>query len=302
MDRGDAMPPASLSALPGFQLAVDAAEAERRLALARWITDAKNPLTPRVLANRVWHYHFGRGIVGTPSDFGFNGERPTHPELLDYLAGRLIAYGWRLKPLHKEIMMSAAYRQSGAYDDAAAKVDSEATLLWRFPPRRMEAEAIRDSVLAVSGRLNRAMGGPGFRLYRYTVDNVATYYPLEKFGEDTYRRAVYQQAARSVRSELLGQYDCPDSSLPEPKRVVTTSPLQALALLNNSFLVDQSKHFAERLQRESPGDPVGLAFRLAYGRDPEDAERAAAKALIAKHGMFAFCRAILNSNEFVYVM
>ncbi|MDX1982432.1 MAG: DUF1553 domain-containing protein [Bryobacteraceae bacterium] len=302
MDRGEPVPAGSLSALPGFELDLNAPESERRLALARWITDARNPLTPRVLANRVWHYHFGRGIVGTPSDFGFNGERPTHPELLDYLASRLIAYGWRLKPLHKEIMMSAAYRQSGSYDESSAKVDSEARLLWRFPPRRLEAEAIRDSILTVSGKLNRTMGGPGFRLFRYTVDNVATYYPLEEFGEDTWRRAVYQQAARSVRSEMLGQYDCPDSSLPEPKRVVTTSPLQALALLNNSFLIGQAKHFAGRLLRESPDDPVGLAFQLAYGREPEAGERAAAKTLIAKHGLAAFCRALLNSNEFVYVM
>ncbi len=304
MDRGDVAAAASLTTLdrvlPAFDVPANEPESKRRLALAQWITDPKNPLTPRVLANRVWHYHFGRGIVGTPSDFGFSGERPSHPELLDHLAARLLAHGWRLKPLHKEIMLSKAYRQSSANNEAAAKADGEARLLWRFPPQRLEAEAIRDTILAVSGTLDRTMGGPGFHLFRYTVDNVATYYPLETFGPETYRRAVYQQAARSVRSEMLGQYDCPDSSLPEPKRVVTTSPLQALALLNNSFLLDQSAFFAGRLEREA-GDPVRRAFQLAFSRDPEPAEQTAARNLIARHGLKAFARAILNANELIYV-
>jgi len=308
-DPGDAVAPGSLSALDGvlpeFSLDVSAPEGERRLALARWITDARNPLTPRVLANRIWHYHFGRGIAGTPSDFGFNGEKPTHPELLDYLAGRLLELGWRLKPLHKEIMMSAAYRQSSGFEEARASVDSEARFLWRFPPRRLDAEQVRDAVLAVSGKLNRTMGGPGFRLYKYTVDNVATYYPLEQFAEETYRRSVYHQAPRSVRVDLLGQYDCPDSSLPEPKRVVTTTPLQALVLLNNQFLLDQARHFAERLKREGEGDAgkqAERAFLLAYGRGPSATEKRAAVALIGKHGLAAFCRALFSGNEFVYVM
>ncbi|MBL8229042.1 MAG: DUF1553 domain-containing protein [Bryobacterales bacterium] len=305
MDRGERIEPAPLSALPhAFDIDPMSSEGTRRLALAKWIVDKRNPLTPRVLANRIWHYHFGRGIAGTPSDFGFNGERPTHPELLDYLAQRLHELNWRMKPLHREIMLSAAYRQSPAHHEENARIDSEARYLWRFPPQRLQAESIRDSILAVSGKLDRRMGGPGYHLYRYTVDNVATYYPLEKFGEDTYRRAVYQTAARSVRSEMLGQYDCPDSSLPEPKRIVTTSPLQALSLLNNSFVLDQAAFFAQRLEREASGTKarVELAFRLAFGRMPEAAEAAAAEALIAKHGLKAFCRALFNANEFIYVM
>jgi len=304
MNRGEAIVPASLSTLPFAPFTVDEAqpEGERRVAFARWLGDARNPLTPRVMANRIWQQHFGRGLVNTPSDFGYNGERPTHPELLDLLAQKLIANGWRMKPLHREIMLSDTYRRSSAHDVGKARVDGEAALLWRFPPQRLSAEAIRDSILAASGRLDRRMGGPGFHLFRYTVDNVATYFPIEDFTPETYRRAVYQTSARSVRSEMLGQYDCPDSSLPEPKRIVTTSPLQALALLNNAFLIDQAKFFAERLTREAAADPVERAFELAFGRAPEPGERDAAKALIDKHGLSAFCRAILNANEFVYVM
>jgi hypothetical protein len=309
MDRREQIAPASLSTLDevleGFSVAPDAPEAERRLALARWITDPQNPLTPRVLVNRIWHYHFGRGIVGTPSDFGYNGERPSHPELLDYLARRLLDYGWRLKPLHKEIVMSAAYQQSSAYRQKAAKIDAESRYLWRFPPQRLSAEAIRDSILAVSGTLNRNMGGPGFRLYRYTVDNVATYFPLEQFGQETWRRSVYLQSARSIRPELLSQFDCPDSSLPEPKRIVTTSPLQALSLLNNKFIVDMAQHFALRLKREagvSTDSQIRYAFLLAFGRAPGALEEIEARALVEQHGISALCRALFNANEFVYVM
>ena len=310
LDRGEVIAPGSLSALSGvlegFQLDPAAPEAGRRLALARWITDPRNPLTPRVLANRVWQHHFGQAISGTPSDFGFNGERPTHPELLDYLAGRLLALGWHLKPLHKEILLTAAYRQSSAFDSESASIDSEARYLWRYPPQRLEAEAVRDSILAVSGKLNRQMGGEGFRLYRYTVDNVATYFPAAAFGQDTYRRSVYHQAARSVRAELLGQFDCPDSSLPEPKRIVTTSPLQALALMNNAFMMDQARFFAERLEREAgrgkTAAQIDLAFRLAFGRWAVEEEKKAAATLISRHGLAAFCRALFSANEFVYVM
>ncbi len=310
LDRGEVIAPGSLStlsgALEGFQLDAKAPESERRLALARWITDPRNPLTPRVLANRVWQHHFGRAIAGTPSDFGFNGERPANPELLDYLAGRLLELGWRLKPLHKEILLSAAYRQSSAFEAESAAVDNEARYLWRFPPQRLGAEAVRDSILAVSGKLNRQMGGEGFRLYRYTVDNVATYFPAATFGEETYRRSVYHQAARSVRAELLGQFDCPDSSLPEPKRIVTTSPLQALSLMNNSFMMDQARYFAERLEREAgrgkTAAQIDLAFRLAFGRWAVDEEKRAAAVLISRHGLAAFCRALFSANEFVYVM
>ena len=309
MKPGKIVSPGNLSALadllPPFELPPEAPESERRLALARWITHDQNALTARVLANRIWHYHFGTGVVGTPNDFGFNGARPTHSELLDWLAGRVQMLGWRWKPFHKEIMMSMTYRQSSRHVAEFAEIDSDTRYLWRFPPRRLEAETIRDSILAVSGKLDLRMGGPGFRLYRYTVDNVATYYPQEEFGELTFRRAVYHQNVRAVKPGLLGPFDCPDSALSTPRREVTTSPLQALTLLNGRFSLQQAVFLAERLAAEAgqrPGAQVDRAFGLAFGRVPEAGEREAAIGLVERHGLAVFCRALINSNEFIYVM
>jgi len=306
--KGEVIAPASLSTLsrmlPGFELDAAAPEGRRRLALARWIVDDRNALTPRVLANRVWQYHFGTGLVATPSDFGFNGERPSHPELLDWLARRLQQLDWKLKPFHRELMLSAAYRQSAAANPEGLAADAGDRLLWRFPPRRLEAEELRDAVLAVSGKLDLKMGGPGFRLYNYTVDNVATYLPADTFPPETWRRAVYQQSARSVKDDMLSSFDCPDSSLAEPRRVVTITPLQALTLLNSRFMLDQSRFLAGRLKREAgsrPAAQIDLAFRLAFGRAPRPQETSAALELIRAQGLFIFTRALLNANEFIYV-
>jgi len=302
MQRGEAILPASLStlsetAVPAFEVPLEAPERERRLKFAQWLADDRNPLTPRVIANRIWHYHFGRGIVATPSDFGYNGERPTHPELLDYLSQRLITNGWHMKPLHREILLSKAYRQASAHIPAAAAIDADARLLWRFPPQRLQAESLRDAMLHVSGSLNPQIGGPSFRLYKYTVDNVATYFPLDKFGPETYRRSVYAESARSIRTELLSVFDCPDSSLPEPRRVSTVSPLQALSLLNHSFTSDMAAALAKRLG----SNQIEEAFLLAFGRPPDAAELAESTRLIRNHGFTAFARALFNANEFLYV-
>ena len=309
MNKGAEVAPASLSTLerlmPGFTLRPDAPEAERRLALARWIASDQNALTARVIVNRVWMHHFGQPFVRTPSDFGINGGEPTHPKLLEWLAGRLVqTHGWRLKPLHREIVLSAAYRQSSRYREAAARIDRHGAYLWRFPPRRLSAEEVRDAILSVSGNLDRTMGGPGFRLYRYTVDNVATYYPLDEFSAETYRRSVYHQHARSVKPELLGQFDCPDTSLPAPKRIATTSPLQALSLLNNAFVLDQASAFATRMEAAANGDPQGRithAWLLAFGREPDGDEIRTSSQFIAEQGLASFGRAILNANELLYV-
>ncbi|CAN5872342.1 PSD1 and planctomycete cytochrome C domain-containing protein [soil metagenome] len=301
--------PASLNVLDRvtrpYVLPVDAPEGERRLALAKWITGNDNPLTARVLANRVWHYHFGTGIVDTPSDFGFLGGRPTHPELLDWLAQRLIANGWKLKGLHREILLSQTYRQSASYREEGAKVDKDARLLWRFPPRRLTAEEIRDTILSASGKLNLTMGGPGFRLYKFTQDNVCTYLPLDKHGPETYRRAVYHQNARASVVDLLSDFDLPDNSFSVPRRSTTTTPLQALTLLNHSFTLDMAGFLAERIREESgtvnPVIQVEHAYALVFQRKPLSEETEAALKLIESHGLAAFCRALLNANEVVFL-
>ncbi len=306
--RGADVVPASLAVLDQatkpYALSADAPDAERRLSLANWIVSDANPLTARVLANRVWHYHFGTGIVDTPSDFGYLGGRPTHPELLDWLARRLQQHGWRLKPLHREILLSQTYRQSSDAREDAAKLDAGARLLWRFPARRLSAEEIRDSILAVTGKLDLKMGGPGFRLYRYLQDNVATYIPLDQHGPETYRRAVYHQNARASLLDGLTDFDLPDSAYSAPSRISTTSPLQSLTLLNHRFTLDMSTALAERVQREVPNDPaaqVRRAFALAFQRQPTAEEHQAALKLIASHGWRAFCRALLNANELIYL-
>jgi mono/diheme cytochrome c family protein len=306
--RGADVVPASLAVLSGalkpFALPADAPEAERRLALANWIASDDNPLTARVLANRVWHYHFGTGLVDTPSDFGALGGKPSHPTLLDWLARRLQAHGWRLKPLHREILLSQTYQQSGAHRDEAARLDASTRLLWRFPPRRLRAEEIRDTLLAVTGKLNLQMGGAGFRLYRYLEDNVATYVPLDQHDATTFRRAVYHQNARSSLIDGLTDFDLPDNAGAAPSRITTTSPLQALTLLNHQFTLTMADALAERVKREIPNDEaaqVRRAFALAFQRQVTREEETAARQLIQQYGWRAFGRALLNANELLYV-
>jgi mono/diheme cytochrome c family protein len=303
MKPADAVLPASLSVLDQvtkpYELKPDADEGERRLKLAKWITSNENPLTPRVLANRVWQWHFGTGIVDTPSDFGFLGSKPTHPELLDYLASRIVANGWKLKPLHREVLLSQTYLQSAAYREEAAKEDKDARLLWRFPPRRLSAEELRDTMLTVGGKLQlEPMGGPGFRLYRYLANNVSTYVPLDTHGPESYRRAVYHQNARASVVDVLNDFDLPDIAFAAPKRANTTTPLQALTLLNHSFTLDMAKALATRIQK---GDAVTQAYRITFQRKPSAKEHEAATQLIATHGAEAFCRALLNANELLYL-
>ncbi len=308
MRRGADVAPASLAVLSGalkpFALPAAAPEGERRLALANWIASDENPLTARVTANRLWHYHFGTGLVDTPSDFGYLGGKPSHPALLDWLARRLQAHGWRLKPLHREILLSQTYQQSAAHRDEAARLDGATRLLWRFPPRRLHAEEIRDTLLAVTGKLDLRMGGAGFRLYRYLEDNVATYVPLDQHGSETFRRAVYHQNARSSLIDGLTDFDLPDNAGAAPSRITTTSPLQALTLLNHPFTLAMADALAERVKKEFPNDEaaqVRRALALAFQRQATHEEGTAALQLIAKYGWRAFGRALLNANEMLYV-
>ncbi len=290
-----------------FGLSPDAPEGEARRRFASWASDAKNPLFARVIANRVWHYHFGVGLVDTPNDFGFNGGRPSHPELLDGLAAELIDSGWSLKHLHRLLVTSATYRQSSRPDEAALKVDAGNRLLWRKSPLRLEAEAARDAMIRVTGRLNETMGGPGFQEYRITrapgtVTN--TFTPVEAAGDEFDRRTLYRTWARGGRSGLLDAFDCPDPSTTAPSRAVTTTPLQALAMLNNAQVLRNAERFAGRVRREAgedAGKQVERAYLLAYGRAPDAEERERAKGVVERHGLGVLTRAIFNSNEFLYI-
>ncbi len=246
-----------------------APEGERRLALANWITSPRNPLFARVVVNRLWHYHFGQGLVDTPNDFGFNGVRPSHPQLLDWLADRLVAEHFSLKQMHRLIVMSAAYRQQAA-DNPAARLDADNRLLWRKSPRRLEAEAVRDAMLAVAGELNLAVGGPGFRDCTEVLRSGSySYLPGDPIGAEFNRRTIFRTWTRGGRSGMLDSFDCPDPSTTAPRRAVTTTPLQALVLLNNSFVLRMSEAFARRVEREVGPDverQIARAYQLAYTR------------------------------------
>ncbi len=312
--RGDAakprelITPGTLAAIagPGGSLGLkpDSPEGERRVALANWITRPDNPLTARVIVNRVWQWHFGRGIVDTPNDFGAMGGRPTHPGLLDRLAVDFMTNGWSLKRLHKQILLSRTYQQSSAHNPIAAKVDADNRLLWRFSPRRLEAEAVRDALLSLSGQINFRMGGPGYMPWNLHIDNTHFYTWQDKLGADYNRRTVYRLGVLSARDSLLDALDCPTLSTRTPTRASTTTPIQALALMNNPFVQRQVAHFAERLQATHPDNParqIELAYQAAYARKPTRAEADRARTIARNHGLNAVCWAIFNSNELVYL-
>jgi hypothetical protein len=290
---------------PDFGITANATDAERRTALAAWIASEKNPLFARTIVNRIWQYHFGRGLVETPSDLGFSGGRASHPELLDYLARELIGSNWSLKELHRLIVTSATYRQASRPRADCLAVDADNRLLWRHSPQRLEAECVRDAMLAVSGQLNEQRGGASYMDFRPYVYKTTQYYdPIDPVGLEFNRRSIYRFWARGGRNPLLDTFDCPDPATAAPRRGSTTTPLQALSLLNNSFTLRMADCFAERLTREKPGDAaaqVKRAFELAYGRAATEAELTESEAFIAEHGLGAFCRVLFNSNGFLYV-
>jgi len=334
---------------------------QRRLALARWITDPANPLTARVLVNRLWQYHFGEGLLSTPSDFGANGARPTHSELLDWLAcefmnpsvgpgqtltpalslsererengasvgeksdgarnrattrgllplprrggegrGEGAVTPWSIKHIQRLIVTSATYLQASAARKECLAVDAGSRLLWRFPSRRLEAEPIRDMILAVSGKLDLKMGGPGFSFFEPNDNYVRVYAPKQEFGPETFRRMVYGTVVRQRPDGVFGVFDCPDGGQIAPKRTRSTTPLQALNLLNSGFMIQQAGFLAERLEKEAGRDAKAQArhaFALAFQREPDHTEINAAAKLIREQGLPVFCRAMLNANEFVY--
>jgi hypothetical protein len=307
---GPVVAPAGLALIrepgPDFGLAPDAPEAQRRLQFAAWLSDPRHPLPARVMANRIWQFHFGQGLVATPNDFGTAGARPTHPALLDWLAATFIEDGWSVKALHRRIVNSATYRQSATPTSLApaAARDADNTLLWRFPPRRLEAEAVRDAILAASGQLNPAVGGPSFQPFEILKFPANTYQPVDKIGPEYNRRTVYRMNVNSGKEPLLDTFDCPDPSVKTPRRGVTTTPLQALALMNNAFVQRQAGHLAARAAREAGGDPAGavrLAHRLTLGREPTPQETRRALAAARERSLTNVCWVLLNSTEFLYV-
>lgn len=290
---------------PDFGLGPEAGDSERRTKLAEWITHRSNSLFARTIVNRVWHYHFGTGIVDTPSDLGRSGGAPSHPELLDWLATWFRENGYSLKALHRLIVSSNTYRQSAIHRVQASAIDREARLLWRFPPRRLEAEVVRDSILAVAGVLNPERGGPGFLDTEEKNFNAARYYlPIDSKGSEFRRRTIYRFSPRGGRSALLDTFDCPDASATAPRRHVTTTPLQALALQNNTFVWRMADYFAKRLEKEAGNETsarVHRAWMLALGRPPGPAEQASAIVFADDHGTAALCRLLFNSSEFVLI-
>ncbi|WP_425614948.1 DUF1549 domain-containing protein [Anatilimnocola sp. NA78] len=291
-----------------WKLRADLPEAERRLKLAEWISHAQNPLPWRVMANRVWQYHFGRGLVENASDFGFSGGRPSHSELLDYLAGELQREG-SIKRLHRQLMTARVYRQASQVPaDAAAQraqqTDADNRLLWRFTTRRLEAEVVRDSMLAVSGQLNRQQGGPSFKPFKVTVFNTHFYHLLEQDRPELLRRTIYRAAVVTGRDPLLSTLDCPAPSLATPKRQETVTPLQALGLMNDSFVQRQAQELANRFFLGSQGNQqqaINEIYRTTLGRLPTAEEAAAANQLVAQHGLVQLAWALLNSSEFLFL-
>jgi hypothetical protein len=313
LHRGDPLSPREQIAPGGrarvgrtLELPVDTPEQQRRLALGEWLADPANPLPARVMANRIWHYHFGTGIVDTPSDFGLNGARPTHPELLDWLAGEFIARGWRIKELHRLILLSDTDRQSSRPHAKGLEIDAGSRLLWRYPPRRLDAEPLRDAMLAVTGRLDLRPGGAGFFLFESDISrsNIQTFVPKREFGGEDFRRMVYQLKPRAQLDDVFGAFDCPDGGQIAPTRTRSTTPLQAFNLLNSPFALQQAEAFAQRLKREVGDDSaaqVRQAFQLVFGREPAKVEASASLAMIAEHGLMLFCRTLFNANEFIHV-
>lgn len=294
--------PAVLSAIGDLEFSKDTAEQQRRRELADWIASSENPMTARVMVNRIWQWHFGIGLVETANDFGRNGVKPTHPELLDWLAEEFIRQGWSIKQMHRLITLSATYRQATTYNEAAATKDADVRLLWRYPSRRIEAEAIRDSMLAISGQLNLKMGGRGFNLFNKR-GGLSGFTPVESFSGDGLRRMIYAHKVRRERDAVFGAFDCPDAGQSTSRRIESTTPIQALNLFNSLFTIEQAQAFAERVQAHN-GDNVATQIRQVYwiglNREPTAEEIADAEPVVRAHGLATLCRALFNSNEFLF--
>ena len=314
--RGDILNPVAL-AKPGspscvglpssFQLAVDSSEASRRASLALWLTDRENPLVWRSIVNRVWHYHFGRGIVDTPNDFGRMGSPPSHPELLDWLAADFRDGGGSIKSLHRGIVTSSTYRQSTRHNEAAAKLDADNRLLWRQNRRRLDAESVHDAVLLASGRLDRTMRGPSVQHFALRkgvhVTPVVDYSEYDWNSPESGRRSVYRFLFRTLPDPFLDSLDAADASQLTASRNESLTPLQALALLHNRFMIRQAEFLAKRAEHEAKSDEdrVRLLFGFVLGRPPDLVEIRDWTAYERKHGPANLARLLMNSSEFLFI-
>jgi hypothetical protein len=314
--KGAKVPPAFPVALSAGEELVEPQErpfvSQRRKAFALWLTQPDHPLTARVMVNRLWQGHFGRGIVGTPNDFGRQGDPPSHPELLDWLATEFVRNGWRMKALHRQILLSNTYRMSSRFDEANAKIDGENRYLWRMNRHRLEAEMIRDSIISAAGTLNLKMGGPAV-IPPLTQEEKAglkdiSQWPVALDVAEHTRRSVYLYVKRSFRMPLFEAFDMPDTSFSCERRNVTTVAPQALALLNNEFTLSQGGKLAERLIREEGQNPeawIQRGWELTVGRPPSPGEKEDALRFFSKDASMAaltrFCLVLFNLNEFLYV-
>jgi hypothetical protein len=304
---------------PGFpKVIADGAAAPetaagRRAALANWLASPENPLTARVIVNRIWQYRMGVGLVATPNDFGVLGGNPSNRKLLDWLAVEFMSHGWSVKHIDRLILLSSAYRESTADDPAKSAVDPENKLYWRANRRRLDAESLRDSVLAASGLLNPKMGGPAVRVpiakevydLIFTEGEPDNLWPLDPDKTQQYRRSIYLLNKRTVRLPMLANFDQPDDMTSCPVRPASTHSLQALSLLNSDFMQEQSQAFASRLEGRCGRDrgcAVKLAYELTLARTPRKQEMEMARSFFHQDKVLAdFCLALLNRNEFVYV-
>lgn len=293
-----------------FALPAEHAEGQRRVALARWITARENPLTWRSIVNRIWLYHFGRGIVDSPNDFGRMGQLPSHPELLDWLAVEFRDGGQSLKQLHRLIVTSATYRQTSNGDNVQESkqhaADSGNIYLWRMNRRKLEAEAVRDAALAVAGKLNRQLGGPAFQDFVVEKPEHSPHYEYQLHDPEDpriHRRSIYRFLVRSQPQPFMTSLDCADPSMSVDKRNETMTAIQALALLNNRLMLTMAKAMAGRVAEQTSELPaqVDLAFRLALSRSPTETERTELITYARQHDLIAVCRVLMNLNEFVFV-
>ena len=310
-DPRDEVVPAAPEILEGdLKLAAESPGPKRRAAFAAWITSPDNPLTARVMANRIWHHVFGSGIVTTTSDFGKAGARPTHPELLEWLASEFVSptrsevAPWSMKGLIRLLVTSDAFRRSSLPAGPGMKADPNAALLWRYPPRRVEAEVIRDGILLASGKLDTTLGGRGYRIHN-EKKTYAQWEVVDNHGPETWRRMLYQERMRRVDDKMFTAFDFPDCGQVRGKRPVSTTPLQALNLMNSRFVVEQAQFIAERARKEAGSGEdeaaVRRAFDLLLTRKPDAAELKVAVGIAQERGLALVCRSLMNSNEYAFL-